>query len=229
MDIKKLMEDADALTIARYLGMQIVQKGRYYYIHCPGHIHRLGKADEHIGNCILTKHGYKCFACGVYVSLPNMVMEYLECDRREAYHIIAEAMGGEALYSSDDEDVKKDINAPKMILSPYEAKVLMIYPYYTDSIKGEAGNTIRTGLFELYKKNKMEYYRVIKSRAEEMYDKYSYIKKHYADHKGDKAYRLYDILGDSFDRSVYKQLSTELDERIEVCNRIKNIFSGNRK
>ena len=37
MDIKRLMDEADARTVAEFLGMQIVKKGKYDFIQCPGH------------------------------------------------------------------------------------------------------------------------------------------------------------------------------------------------
>ena len=61
MDIKRLMDEADARTVAEFLGMQIVKKGKYDFIQCPGHEKRLGKPDSHIGNAVLLKNGYKCF------------------------------------------------------------------------------------------------------------------------------------------------------------------------
>ena len=83
MDIKRLMDEADARTVAEFLGMQIVKKGKYDFIQCPGHEKRLGKPDSHIGNAVLLKNGYKCFACNTFIPTAEMVMEYTGCNRQK--------------------------------------------------------------------------------------------------------------------------------------------------
>ena len=60
---KLLLEEADAREVAEYIGMDVQKRGANYFVLCPGHSNRLGKEDSTIGNCVLYKNGYKCFAC----------------------------------------------------------------------------------------------------------------------------------------------------------------------
>lgn len=93
MDIRRLIEDCDAETVAESIGLDITTKGKYKYILCPGHQARLGKSDSHVGNAVLSERGYYCFACGCFVNTHDMVMEYMNCSSVEAYEVMAMAMG----------------------------------------------------------------------------------------------------------------------------------------
>lgn len=106
-DVKTMLKDADSLTVARYLGMEIVTKGSRHYIRCPGHEKRLGKADNRIGNCVLTPKGYRCFACDAKVGLIDMVMEYEGCNYPRALEIIGESCGGAGSYKLNRDETTK--------------------------------------------------------------------------------------------------------------------------
>ena len=225
MDIKRLMDEADARTVAEFLGMQIVKKGKYDFIQCPGHEKRLGKPDSHIGNAVLLKNGYKCFACNTFIPTAEMVMEYTGCNRQEAYHIIAEAMGGEEFYPDEG---KAAPDLPKLRLTPEELKALKLTSPFAVSIAyrmtGDGKVTIKAGLYELYKSDKGAYYHIIHDRAREMFEKYVYIRDNYAQPDSLNAYKVYDLLGPAFDRSVYAKVTGELNKRIEICERILSIL-----
>lgn len=229
MDIKRLMEEADAATVAEYIGMNVVKKGQYRFIPCPGHEKRLGRSDTHIGNAVLLKNGYKCFACNTFVPTAEMVMEFTGCEKRKAYHIIAEAMGGEELYP----DSGKSADIPRVRLSPEELEALKLAPTGSKTITWRTAGSnqglepVKEGLYELHRSDKGMYYRVIYQRAEEMLGKYEDMKLHYASPNSDMAYKVYDLLGPSFDRSVYGKLSHELERRIEICQRIMSLVSQN--
>lgn len=223
MDVRKLMDAADAETVAEYMGMQVVHKGRYNYIKCPGHIHRLGKEDTHIGNAVLTRRGYRCYACGEFVPLPQMVMEYMQCSKADAYSIIAKAMGGEFLF--DDAADTKQLKFPALRLTEREAAVLGLYPQFQVTVKptSESDAAITDGLFRLYRENAHLYYKLIYSKSDEAYKTYKEMKAKYADRSASQAYMIQELLGPSFNSSVYGQISRELDDRMEICSRIGSV------
>lgn len=225
MDIKKLMEEADASVVAEHIGMNVVKKGQYLFIQCPGHEKRLGRSDTHIGNAVLLKNGYKCFACNAFVPTAEMVMEFIGCGKWEAYHIIAEAMGGEELYpdSGENEEI------PKIRLSQEELDVLKLAPCSSKTIAWKTVSSkhppqpVREGLYELYRTDRNAYYRILHERAAEMLEQYNYMKQHFAAPDSDMAYMVYDLLGPAFDRSVYGKLAREFDRRIDICVKIMSL------
>ena len=99
INIAALVDNADSLSVATYIGME-VQRGRR--IRCPGHMKRLGKEDNHIGNAVLTPKGYHCFACDITVGMIDMVQEFLGCGKLEAMKCIAESMGQSLEEYTDD-------------------------------------------------------------------------------------------------------------------------------
>lgn len=224
MDIRQLMEEANAKTVAEFLGMRIVKRGKYDFIQCPGHEQRLGKSDHRIGNAVLSKNGYKCFACNTFVPTINMVMEYTDCDKKEAYRMIANAMGGEDLFP----DTVRDSELPQLRLTAEELEVLKLHSPFPSVITERMTSTgkipVKDGLYELYKADKNSYYQVIRNRAKEMIEKYQRIREQYVKPDSPNAYRVYDLLGPVFDRSVYRQVTIELDRRIEICKRIISIL-----
>lgn len=113
-DRERLLQAADSLDVAEYIGLDIKRIGSNYSILCPGHEKRLGKPDTGFGNCILTKNGYTCFACGKSVNLIDMVMEVTGCNYYEALGTIAETCGGRELYLSDDSDIVEKEELPLM-------------------------------------------------------------------------------------------------------------------
>lgn len=114
-NIDLLLENADTLTVALHIGIEVVTKGRYNYITCPGHLDYMGKYDNKISNAILTEKGYHCFACSRSVGLIDMVREYyknylsIELDFVSALEIIAETCGGKEMYLISKND---SINSP---------------------------------------------------------------------------------------------------------------------
>lgn len=100
-------KDADAVEIAAAIGMKIYPKGRNNFILCPGHEKRLGKPDINPTNAIITHDGYYCFGCGCFVRTPEMIMEFLGCDKKEAFRIIMDSLGGEDLYLNSYENEKR--------------------------------------------------------------------------------------------------------------------------
>lgn len=97
-DRERIIDDADSYSVARHIGMNIVTKGKYNFILCPGHNNNLGKSDQKFGSCVLTPKGYKCFACEKTVGLIDMTMEYTGCSYPDALATIGDANGGRENY-----------------------------------------------------------------------------------------------------------------------------------
>lgn len=227
MNIEKLLDEVDAVVVAEYIDMEIIEKGTTKCIYCPGHERRLHKPDVHIGNAYLRKKGYVCHSCGGFFPVHEMVMDFAGCSSDEAYVIMAEAMGGVEFYSDMGESQSY---IPKLKLSNYEAKVLGITPKFSVVVDRKPIESetilIKEGLFSLFGQNEKMYYQIIADRAREMLEKYQFCMEHYASAHADKAYELYDLMGDTFDRSVYGHLYRELSERIDTCRKILSIFSS---
>ena len=78
-DIEEILDNVTGREVAEYFGLDIVHRGAYDFIHCPGHFERLGKEDTRANNCILTEYGYHCFACEETVGVIRMIEEIEGC------------------------------------------------------------------------------------------------------------------------------------------------------
>lgn len=121
-DEERILEDANAVSVAEYLGMEIRRSASRYQIYCPGHLNRLGKEDKKMGSCFLTPKGYHCYACDKTVSLPNMVMEVEGCDYKEALGIIADSLGGRDHYVLSGK--KEFVEETEKILPEEDLKII---------------------------------------------------------------------------------------------------------
>lgn len=231
MDVRRLLEEADAVTVAKFIQMEI-ENHKYHYIRCPGHESRLGKPDRNIGNAYLKRNGYICYACGVFVPTHDMVVEFLNCSKEEAYKIMADAMA-EALDGTSGEQryclsQKVSNQKPQIRLTQNEAKVIGLYEKFTVIVtqKTVKGNSIPIceGLSLLYQDNPFRYYQMIVSKAQSMKQKYEDCLLQYARADAEKAYILFEMLQNDFDNSIYMQLERELRSRIDTCQKIINIF-----
>lgn len=226
MNRETLIQSSDAEVVADYILLNVVNKGKYSFILCPGHLARLGKPDLNIGNAYLKDGGYFCHACGVFVNTHDMVMEVTGCSYDEAYNIIADAMNYELSEECQNE------NIPKLRLTKEEANIIGLYPRFNEIVvqKRNANNnlTIRDGLFALYQSNPKMYFQIIVDKAETALKRYLHCKQHCSTSESDMAYIVYDLLGEKFDNSVYPKLLRELDNRIEICKKIIKIFHRNK-
>lgn len=223
MNRETLSRSTEVEMVADYISLNIVKKGNYSYILCPGHLARIGKPDLNIGNAYLRTGGYFCHACGVFVCTHDMVMEVTDCSYDEAYEIMAHAMN----YDLSDEC--QDENIPRLRLTKEEANVIGLYPRFNEVAvqKSNASDTltIRDGLFSLYQSNPKMYFKIIVDKAEAQLRRYQHCRQHYTASNSDMAYMVYDLLGEQFDNSIYPKLKRELDSRITICKKIITIFS----
>lgn len=104
-DIDEILENVTGREVAEYFNLDIIRKGSNDYIHCPGHLERLGKEDYKAGNCVLTEHGYHCFACHETVGILRMIEEIEGCSKYEAIGIAGDIAGGRELYQISGEDI----------------------------------------------------------------------------------------------------------------------------
>jgi len=134
-DIKRIQEEATGYNVAEYLGMDIIRRGAYSFILCPGHIDRLGRKDTIMKNCILTNQGYRCFACGVSVNVFTMVMEYYknelgkEINFPEAVGIVGDSLGGRQHFLLNSSDEYHFSEASGLSSKDYE--ILGLKPTYS--------------------------------------------------------------------------------------------------
>ena len=161
-NIDALMENSDPLTVALHIGMEVVSKGRYNYIQCPGHLDYLGKYDTKISNAILTSNGYHCFACNRSVNLIDMVKEYyknylnIELDFASTLSIIAETCGGKELYLLNKNDVVLDditIQKNTFILNKKELELIGISTASNNIIALNSESVINRNSQKKYKKH----------------------------------------------------------------------------
>lgn len=106
-DLDYLNESADSREIAEAIGMETRRKGKYVFCECPSHKKILGREDHNLGNCILTNHGYHCFACGANGSVFDMVMDFKNCSFFEAVKIVAGLTGGDFTINDEKKEVKR--------------------------------------------------------------------------------------------------------------------------
>ena len=103
-DIEEILDNVTGREAAEYFGLDIVHRGAYDFIHCPGHFERLGKEDTRANNCILTEFGYHCFACEETVGVIRMIEEIEGCSKYDAICIAGDIAGGKELYQINDGD-----------------------------------------------------------------------------------------------------------------------------
>ncbi len=230
LDIKRLMQDADARIVAFHIGMKLFTNGRpvdsldvsslsyepmdsTYWTYCPFHERMQGKKDNHPSNCVIHPKSIMCFAgCGSH-KIIEMVCEFCKCPKGKGYELIAEAMGGVGLYALDG----KAPDYPKLTLKPEEQKALMLSP--------SNGTPMRLSMYELYSRSKREYYSMIEDRAREMLSEYQKLLTYYGSMDAPRASIIYDLLGPQyFDGSIYGELKNELEERIKICAGIVQFF-----
>ena len=247
-DVEALLDEADSLSVANYLGMEVVKKGSNYCIPCPGHEERLGKPDRKIGNCILTPKGYHCFACCERVGLINMVMEYTGCQYKEALTIIGDACGGAELFVKNGQIRKKQPLSQNDLtligLKPYcgktiyetinSCKYITEVPknmQYTETEKGELLVTGRKEGFSLemlFELDEKSYNSLILRKSQEAIAKYEAAIKNFGFRDAPGANTVYELLnedgclqGDCF-TILQKTLQTRLWRAQEIYEEFKD-------
>ena len=123
-DIEEILDNVTGREVAEYFGLDIVHRGAYDFIHCPGHFERLGKEDTRANNCILTEFGYHCFACEETVGVIRMIEEIEGCSKYDAICIAGDIAGGKELYQINDGDGSEQEIERKERLSSNDLKFI---------------------------------------------------------------------------------------------------------
>ena len=124
-DIEKIKEELKPINIVSYLGIPYKKIGNNLFIFCPDHEERTGKADRHIGNCVLGKSfddAYYCFGCGARGNCFDLISKAKNLDiKKEFYSVLTIAVqvcGGADNYKIDSSEYNnKKENEKKKISS----------------------------------------------------------------------------------------------------------------
>jgi hypothetical protein len=245
IDKELLLEEADAITVAEYLGMEMQKKGSNIFICCPGHEKRLGKPDTRISNCVLLEKGYKCFACNKYVGIIDMVIEYTGCTYPEALNMVADACGGVALYDAEGKNMVVD----RLPLSMSDLELLGLRPKIQEYPILNASNCefeiedylcrysdgeflmyekrFRPSLNKMYRDNRRGYNILIAAKAKEAIAKYEAAINSFCSKDSDKAGLIFDIFNvDGYlDSQVMVDLKAIFQKRLW---RLREIYDNTR-
>ncbi len=78
MRISEVIDYGEPADVCDALGIEMRKSGSHIFIRCPSHMRILGKEDKKPTNCILTRKGYKCYACGASGDWLRMSADFLE-------------------------------------------------------------------------------------------------------------------------------------------------------
>lgn len=232
IDVSALTDEADALSVAEYIGMDIVKKGSHNFILCPGHEKRLGKIDNKIGNCVLTQKGYHCYACNQTVGMVNMVMEYMNCNYLTAIQLIADSCGGVEGFETDKKQTKREKTLSNddfnlIGLTTQLGKFAEKYVVETtdkqpnrDNLPDDYGYVVDdTEKYVIYKKYHLErnekiYNTIIVQKAEEAMNKYKKAIELFGSRDSEKANVVYDLFnGSGFGKETFIGINNALQNK----------------
>lgn len=183
MTKQEVILNADAEKTAEAIGIPMRRKGKNIQIICPGHEKHLGKPDGGFGSCILTDHGYHCFAAGCTVNIIQMVQEQSEINGRkmsyeEALRFVCDVNG----FTLDEKDESKDyfpFSQDDLSLLGYKKsqinKTSLLYHFKPECIQDRLIKTIQpdksktkvelTSLYQLWHYESKECIEIIKESA----------------------------------------------------------------
>lgn len=157
-DIEKLKEELRPIHIISYLNVPYRKIGHNIYILCPDHEERTGRADRHIGNCVIGKtfeNAYYCFGCGARGNSFELIAKLknldIKSDFYEVLEVAAEICGGSELFQVDSEEFhqkreqKKKETSTKISFTKEELSIIGLCPNVFSSIlyEGFSPNLIK--------------------------------------------------------------------------------------
>ena len=246
IDKDSLLQEANCIDVAKYIGIDVVKRGANYFILCPGHMSRLGKKDTKIGNCVLYPDGYICYACD-----PNkkhncidMTMEHLNCSFVDALQTIADIYGGASFYQSKDKAQEKLPLTPedlKLIGLKASGKLFMPINGSFSHFEPSDGTYLEKNdncylavqapssysLLNLKKDNEDAFCYLIASKAKEAGLKYQNALKAFGKRTSEKASSVFDIFEENgyVDDSVFFGIQNALKKKIWRCKEIYDAFN----
>lgn len=246
IDKKALLQEANAIEVAQYIGMTVEKKGANYFTLCPGHKKRMGREDINIGNCVLYPNGYRCMACDPDTThdVFDMVQEFTGCSFPEALQTVAEIYGGENLFASTDNTITEKLPLSsddlKLIgLKPHGQKFSPINGSY-EHFEPDAGNSIKKinneyllckspsseSLINLRKNNPKEFNRLIARKAKEAGEKYCRTIKRCKNRTSPDAGKVFDLFekDGSIDDSTFISIVNALKRKAWRCKEIFDVY-----
>lgn len=194
IDAESLQKVAEIGTVAEHLGLEVIKKGSKKCIRCPDHPRTIGKVDNNIGNCVLSHNKYRCYSCGSFGGVFDLVMSVTSCSFTDALQFVASIYGGEKAFESE--------RPQREILSSAELALIGLSGSY-DSNTSDEGRLLfncslvkypdtdkvgcvhkhkefvlyakrpRKTLLSLYEEDPLAYYSLIADKAKEAVEKYS--------------------------------------------------------
>ena len=236
-DKKDVLAVADAFVVANNLGIETKKRGRNIFIHCPAHLQKLGRVDNTADNCVITKHGYHCFACGHHGDVIDLVEKHLNCSFLEALDTVANIYGGPSAF-------KNKTHIRRNTLSSSDLSLIGLNPthnpdtsdagrllYNTAISQQEEADRIgcthkhkeyvmykkvgKPSLQELYDTDKIAYYSLIERNAKEAAFKYKQAAVDYGSHYGAKAGEILELfqMSPNDANNVFKGICEELERK----------------
>ena len=240
IDKKMLSAHADAIEIARAIGMELKRKGKTMYCTCPSHKKVLGREDNNIGNCVIDARGYHCFACNSSGNVFDMVMDFRECSFSEAVKIVDGLTDGN--FTLDESKNTK--------MQPFTAKDLELIGLSSlANPKGDAGKEVigvsesrplsgtffrrgseyvtyiavpRITLNQLFVEDETLYYQLIADNAKQYIEKYTQTLQAFTNRGSDEFAVVFDLLAenDMLDVEKTTEIKNALLLNIKNANKI---------
>lgn len=228
-DINLLVENSDSQEVADAIGLRTLTKGKNTYCECPSHRKFLGRNDNNISNCVLTPHGYVCFACGAKGNVINMIMDYCDISFPDAVKKLAGITGGSFCiesnsakkqpFSSEDlaliglsslANPKGDAGKEILGVSRFKPESAVCFRRGDEYVTYSSAKRIT--LYQLFCEDEKLYYELISDNARIALGKYEAL------------YRSFDSRGSETFSKIFEYFSKggELDER--VAAEIKNVL-----
>lgn len=138
-DKDRIREDADTVTVAREIGMNIneqdVVSGRKNIgILCPDQNH----VDQHFGNCYIKPNGqYICQSCCASGDVFDLVMRFCKVSFYDALEIVADICGGRERYQLNNKD-----NIPRHRRYPLTQKECELIGLYNTKVYSSVRTTM---------------------------------------------------------------------------------------
>ena len=124
-DKNRVLNEVSCAETAIELGLMMKEKNGKIYLECPFHEKMIGKPDRHIGNCVISKDGHRCYcyACNGSGDAIEMVMAVEGLSFCEATDWLAERRAPHLL----EENVGKKKSIQKCPFSDEDFSVIGIH------------------------------------------------------------------------------------------------------
>lgn len=239
-DLDLLLEHADSEAVAEAIGLRTERRGKNIYCACPSHKRVLGREDTNVSNCVLTPHGYCCFACGAKGTVYQMVMDYCNVSFKEAVSRVAKITGG-------DFRARDGVAVKKQPLSPED--LALIGMTTTANPEGDAGREIigvsdcrpenevffrrgdeyvlyasvkRVTLNQLFEDDEKMYYDLITKNAELALNKYKELYDAFNDRGSETFKNIFEIISENgkLDAQLVSEIKNSLLLNIKRVEKI---------